>query len=107
MSVIADYANLYETEFRPRRKRLRYLGVLAVWVGLFVVRPRLALAIWREKLRGRQGIEQGSGGLTGSRNLSKRIYSPEHNLDFIEDISYPLGFVGDFVPEFPTRVLSR
>ncbi len=54
MSVIADYANLYETEFRPRRKRLRYLGVLVIWVGLFLVRPRLALTIWREK--GRAGI---------------------------------------------------
>jgi hypothetical protein len=36
MSVIADYANLYET-------------VLSVWVALFLVRPGLALAIWREK----------------------------------------------------------
>ena len=50
MTVIADYAHLYETQFRPRRKRLRYLGVLVVWSALFVVRPRLALAIWREKL---------------------------------------------------------
>ena len=49
MTVIADYAHLYETQFRPRRRGLRYLGVLAVWVGLFAVRPRLALAIWRER----------------------------------------------------------
>ena len=48
MSVIADYANLYETRIRPRRRGLRYLGVLLVWGGLFLVRPRLALAIWRE-----------------------------------------------------------
>lgn len=49
MSVIADYANLYETEFRPRRRGVRYLGVLAVWLALFAVRPGLALAIWRER----------------------------------------------------------
>jgi len=49
MSVIADYANLYETEFRPRRRGLRYLGVLAVWLALFAVRPSLALAVWRER----------------------------------------------------------
>lgn len=53
MSVIADYANLYETEIRPRRHirrmgGLRYLGVLLVWGALFLVRPGLALAIWRE-----------------------------------------------------------
>ena len=48
MSVIADYARVYETEIRPRRQGLRYLGVLAVWVCLFLVRPRLALAIWQE-----------------------------------------------------------
>ena len=49
MSVIADYAQLYETEIRPRRRGLRYLGVLAVWLGLFLVRPKLALTIWRER----------------------------------------------------------
>jgi hypothetical protein len=49
MSVIADYAQLYETEIRPCRRGLRYLGVLAVWVLLFLARPRLALAIWRER----------------------------------------------------------
>jgi hypothetical protein len=49
VSVIADYANLYETQIRPRRRRLRYLGVLAVWGGLFLLRPRLALRIWRER----------------------------------------------------------
>ena len=49
MSVIADYANLYETEIRPRRRSIRYLGVLAVWLALFLARPRLALAIWRER----------------------------------------------------------
>jgi hypothetical protein len=49
MSVIADYAQLYETEIRPRRRSLRYLGVLAVWGALFLLRPGLALAIWRER----------------------------------------------------------
>jgi hypothetical protein len=56
MSVIADYANLYETGIRPRRplhrqrRGLRYLCVLAVWAALFLVRPRLALSIWRERV---------------------------------------------------------
>jgi hypothetical protein len=45
----ADYASFYETEVRPRRRRLRYLGVLVVWAGLFLVRPGLALKIWRER----------------------------------------------------------
>jgi hypothetical protein len=46
MTVIADYAHLYETEIRPRRQsRVRYLGVLLVWAVLFLVRPRLALRI--------------------------------------------------------------
>jgi hypothetical protein len=49
MSAIADYAQLYETEIRPRRRTLRYLGVLCVWAGLFLVRPRLALSIWRDR----------------------------------------------------------
>jgi len=49
MTVVADYANLYETEFRPRRRGVCYLGVLAVWLALFFVRPGLALALWRER----------------------------------------------------------
>jgi hypothetical protein len=49
MSVIADYAALYEAEIRPRRRGLRYMLVLTVWLGLFLVRPSLALAIWRER----------------------------------------------------------
>lgn len=48
MTAIADYAQLYENRIR-RRRSLRYAGVLIVWVSLFLVRPRLALAIWREK----------------------------------------------------------
>jgi hypothetical protein len=50
MTVTADYAHLYETEIRPRRRGLRYLGVLAVWLALFAVRPGLALTIWRERV---------------------------------------------------------
>ena len=50
MSVIADYATLYETRIRGRRRNLRYMWVLAVWLALFLVRPRLALAIWRERV---------------------------------------------------------
>jgi hypothetical protein len=46
--MTADYANVFELDIRPRRRRLRYLGVLVVWAGLFLVRPKLALAIWRE-----------------------------------------------------------
>lgn len=49
MTVIADYARLYETEIRPRHRGLKRLAVLAVWAGLFLVRPRLALDIWLEK----------------------------------------------------------
>jgi hypothetical protein len=49
MTIVADYAALYENEFRRRRYNLRYIWVLAVWAALFLVRPRLALAIWRER----------------------------------------------------------
>jgi hypothetical protein len=49
MSVIADYAVIYETEIRPRRRSPRYIWVLMVWMALFLVRPRLALTIWRER----------------------------------------------------------
>ncbi|HYG25641.1 MAG TPA: hypothetical protein VD906_01925 [Caulobacteraceae bacterium] len=43
-----DYAQVFETEFRPRR-RLKRAAARVVWAGLFVVRPRLALEIWRER----------------------------------------------------------
>ncbi len=54
MSDTADYANLYETQIRPRQRLwrlagLRYLVVLSVWTFLFLMRPELALSIWREK----------------------------------------------------------
>ena len=43
-----DYAQVFETEIRPRRG-LRRLLARAVWAGLFLVRPDLALTIWRER----------------------------------------------------------
>ncbi len=49
MSAIADYAKLYETEIRPRRRGFRYVVVVAVWLILFTLRPRLTMAIWRER----------------------------------------------------------
>ncbi|HEY8617435.1 hypothetical protein [Phenylobacterium sp.] len=51
MTVTADYAALYELEIRPRRRLVRALARV-VWVGLFLVRPRLALEIWRERCSG-------------------------------------------------------
>jgi hypothetical protein len=47
MTVTADYATLFELEIRPRRRLKRALAVV-VWVGLYLVRPRLAMEIWRE-----------------------------------------------------------
>jgi len=49
MTTAYDYANLYELEVRPRRRGLRALAVMAVWAGLFLVRPKLALSIWNER----------------------------------------------------------
>lgn len=52
MTICADYAELFETEIRPRRRtasRLRRAGVYALWAGFFLIRPRLALQIWRER----------------------------------------------------------
>ncbi len=48
MTATLDYAQVFETEFRPRR-RLRRALARAVLAGLFLIRPRLALAIWRER----------------------------------------------------------
>jgi hypothetical protein len=48
MSITLDYARVYETEVR-RRTPLRRAAALTVWAGLFLVRPRLAVAIWRER----------------------------------------------------------
>ena len=48
MTICADYAELYEAEFRPRRRAKRALAY-AVWAALFLMRPRLAVQIWRER----------------------------------------------------------
>jgi hypothetical protein len=48
MAIVADYADLYESEFRPRRRARRMLAYV-VWAGLFLIRPKLALEIWRER----------------------------------------------------------
>ncbi|MBW8813863.1 MAG: hypothetical protein JF588_10605 [Caulobacterales bacterium] len=41
-----DYADLYEAQYRPGR-RLRRAVARILWVALFLVRPGLALDIWR------------------------------------------------------------
>jgi len=48
MTTALDYASLYEREYRPRRA-LRRAAALALWSGLFLVRPHLALSIWRDR----------------------------------------------------------
>jgi hypothetical protein len=48
MTIACDYARLYEEEFRPRR-RVRRAAARVVWAGLLLVRPKLALRIWRER----------------------------------------------------------
>ena len=49
MTAAFDYARYYETRVRPRRRGFRYILVLAVWAGLFLVQPCLAMEIWRER----------------------------------------------------------
>jgi hypothetical protein len=52
MTACADYAEVFEREIRPRRRaasRARRAAAYAVWLALFVVRPRLALQILRER----------------------------------------------------------
>lgn len=43
-----DYASIFEAEYRPGR-RLRRVAAHILLAGLFLVRPRLALSIWRER----------------------------------------------------------
>jgi DICT domain-containing protein len=43
-----DYAEVFEAEYRPSR-RLRRVAARALWTGLLVVRPRLALSILAER----------------------------------------------------------
>ncbi|MDB5448328.1 MAG: hypothetical protein JWQ97_3645 [Phenylobacterium sp.] len=46
----ADYAKVFERDFRPRpARRARRAAAYALWAGLFVIRPRLALQILRER----------------------------------------------------------
>lgn len=46
--TILDYAHVYETEYRPGR-RARRIVARALWAGLFLVRPGLALSILDER----------------------------------------------------------
>lgn len=48
MTIACDYANVFELEVRPRRRGVKVLAVIAVWAGLFLVRPKLAISIWRD-----------------------------------------------------------
>lgn len=45
-----DYAQVFETQIRPSR-RLRRIAARAVLTAVFLVRPRVALRIWREHRR--------------------------------------------------------
>lgn len=52
MTAHTDYAAAYPFGLPPRGRllgALRYALVLAVWLGLLVVQPRLALQIFRER----------------------------------------------------------
>ena len=44
-----DYANVFERQIRPRRRRFRNAMALTVWGGLFLLRPELAREIWIER----------------------------------------------------------
>jgi hypothetical protein len=48
MTVCADYAQVFEREVRPRRLGRR-IAAHVLWAALFLIRPRLALEIWRER----------------------------------------------------------
>lgn len=57
MADIIDFAEYRPFALRPTEPKaksrvwgsIRYAGVLLVWMGLFIVRPRLALKIFRER----------------------------------------------------------
>lgn len=52
MTICADYAEVFEREIRPRRRaagRARRAAAYALWTALFLIRPRLALQILRER----------------------------------------------------------
>lgn len=51
MTLAIDYANAFE-QTRPARRlkgAVRYAAVLGVWTGLLLIRPALALRIFRER----------------------------------------------------------
>jgi hypothetical protein len=55
MTICADYAELFETEVRPRRRpanRIRQAFAYGLWAVLFLIRPQLALQILRERRGG-------------------------------------------------------
>jgi hypothetical protein len=52
MSACADYAEVFETEIRPRRRpssRLRRGAAWMLWCCLLMIRPGLAMQILRER----------------------------------------------------------
>jgi len=52
MSLAYDFAPAFELEIRRRRTlagRARRAVAHLVWAGLFLIRPKLALEIWRER----------------------------------------------------------
>jgi hypothetical protein len=52
MTICADYAELFETEIRPRRRaasRARKALAWTLWTALLIIRPKLALEILRER----------------------------------------------------------
>lgn len=52
MTICVDYAEVFETEIRPRRRvagRARRALAYVVWAGLFLIRPRLAVEILRDR----------------------------------------------------------
>lgn len=51
MTIACDYAAVFELEVRPRRNLARRAAAVAVWTALFLVRPKLAVTIWREARR--------------------------------------------------------
>ena len=44
-----DYAQLFETDYRPRRRSVKRFAARTLWFGLLLVRPRLALQILRDR----------------------------------------------------------
>ena len=50
MTACADYAEVFESDIRPRRRnRARRIAAWALWCGLLLIRPKLALQILGER----------------------------------------------------------